>query len=32
MKRFGYYAGMMYANMMYVRNVFMHGHPSAREE
>ena len=32
MKRFGSYAGMMYANMMYVRTVFMHGDPSVGEE
>ena len=32
MKRFGSSAGMMYANMMYVRTVFMYGHPSVREE
>ena len=32
MKRFGSYAGMMYANMMYVRNVFMCGNLSVREE
>ena len=32
MKRFGSYAGMMYANMMYVRTVVMHGHPSVREK
>ena len=32
MMRFGICAGMMYANMMYVRTVFMYDHTEVREE